>query len=283
MQSPTYLTGRALRKALFPPQDPVQREATPETIKSLNIDDVRNYYQYAFRPDLSTIVVIGMVTPEQAQAVIEKYFSAWTATGPKPDTVLPPAPRNAPATTQVPDTSRVQDRVTLAEVLPLTRSNEDYYPLQLGNHVLGGGFYATRLYRDLREKSGLTYFVASTFDIGQSRGIYRVDYACDPPNVSKARAIVVSNLKDMQKTDVTAKELQQAVAQLLREIPLAESSVQSIAEGWLTRSVRDLPLDEPILAAQRYVKLTAPQVRAAYAKWLRVDDLVQVTQGPAPQ
>jgi zinc protease len=283
LQSPNYLAGRALKKALFPQLDPVQREATPETIKSLNIDDLRNYYNYAFRPDLSTIVVIGMVTPEHARAVIEKYFGDWKATGPKPETVLPPAPRNTPGTTQVPDTSRVQDRVTLAEVLPLTRTNEDYYPLQLGNHVLGGGFYATRLYRDLREKSGLTYFVSSTFDIGQSRGIYRVDYACDPPNVSKARAIVVSNLKDMQKADVTPKELQQAVAQLLREIPLAEASVQSIAEGWLARSVKDLPLDEPILAAQRYVKLTAPEVRAAYAKWLRVDDLVQVTQGPAPQ
>ena len=282
-QSPNYLAGRALKKALFPPHDPVQREATPETIKSLTIQDVQDYYDRVFRPDLTTIVVIGQVTPENARAAVEKYFSDWKAVGPKPETLFPPAPANAPSTTQVPDSSRVQDEVTLAQTLQLTRTNDDYYALQLGNHVLGGAFYATRLYRDLREKNGLTYYVSSTFDVGQTRGIYQVNYACDPPKVAKARAIVVSNLKEMQKADVTPRELQQARALLLREIPLAESSVRSIATGWLSRSTHDLPLDEPIRAAERYVKLTAPEIRAAFARWLRVDGLVQVTQGPAPK
>ena len=283
LQSPNYLAGRALNAALFPPQDPVQREATPETVKSLNIQDVHDYYDHVFRPDLTTIVVIGKVTPEHAQAVIGKYFGGWQASGPRPETLLPPAPANSPSTSQVPDSSRVQDSVTLAETLELVRTNEDYYAPQLGNHVLGGGFYATRLYRDLREKGGLVYYVGSSFDVGQTRGVYRVSYGCDPPNVSKARAIVVNNLREMQKSDVTPRELQQARALLLREIPLAEASVGSIASGWISRSTHDLPLDEPILAAQRYVRLTAAQVRAAFIKWLRVDSLVQVTQGPAPQ
>jgi zinc protease len=72
----------------------------------------------------------------------------------KPNTLFPPAPTNSVSVTHVPDASRVQDKITLAETLQLTRTNEDYYALQLGNHVLGGGFYATRLYRDLREKAG---------------------------------------------------------------------------------------------------------------------------------
>ena len=283
LQSPNYLADRALKKALFPPQDPVQREATPETIQSLSIRDVRDYYEHVFRPDLTTLVVIGNVTPERARAVVGKYFTEWKASGSKPETLLPPAPANAASTTQVPDSSRVQDEVTLAQTLGLTRTNEDYYALQLGNHVLGGAFYATRLYRDLREKSGLTYYVSSSFEVGQTRGVYRVNYACDPPNVAKARTIVVSNLKAMQTADVTPRELLQARALLLREIPLAESSIESIARGWISRSIHDLPLDEPTRAAQRYVRLTAPQIRAAFAKWLRVDDLAQVTQGPAPQ
>ena len=105
--------------------------------------------------------------------------------------------------THVPDSSRVQDKVTLAETLTLTRTNADYYALQLGNHVLGGGFYATRLYRDLREKSGLVYFVDSSFNVGLTRGVYQVEYACDPPNVSKARAVILGDLKDMQTKKVT--------------------------------------------------------------------------------
>ncbi len=283
LQSPNYLAGRALRVALFPKPDPARRETTPDTVKALGIQDVRDYYQHAFRPDLTTIVVVGNLTPEKAQQVIARYFGDWRAAGPKPDTLFPPAPPNPPSTTQVPDSSRVQDKVTLAETLALTRTNQEYYALELGNHVLGGGFYATRLYRDLREKSGLVYFVSSTFQVGLTRGIYQVEYACDPPNVSKARAIVVSNLEQLRTRKVTARELRQAKVLLLRDIPLSESSVERIAAGWLSRSMLELPLDEPILAARRYVKLGAGNVRAAFAKWIRANDLAQVTQGPAPQ
>jgi zinc protease len=282
LQSPDYLAGRALRAALFPKTDPAQRETTPETVKALTIQDVRDYYHYVFRPDMTTIVVIGNVTPANAVAVISKYFGDWRAEGPKPNTLFPPAPTNAPSTTHVPDSSRVQDKVTLAETLTLTRTNADYYALQLGNHVLGGGFYATRLYRDLREKSGLVYFVDSSFNVGQTRGIYQVEYACDPPNVAKARAVIRADLKDMQEKKVTARELHQATLMLLRDIPLAESSVNYIAQGWLSRSVLNLPLDEPTRAAHIYVKLSARDVKAAYAKWLRPEDLVEVVQGPAP-
>ena len=282
IQSPGYLANRELEGALFPKNDPVQRQALPATVEDLTIQDVRRYYQGAFRPDLTTIVVVGQVTPEHAESILTKYFGTWNTSGPKPDTLFPPAPNNSAATRLVPDASRVQDKVMLGQTLALVRTNEDYYPLQLGNHVLGGAFYATRLYRDLRENAGLVYFVSSTFQVGQTRGVYLVNYACDPPNVAKARAIVVSNLEQMQKADVTPAELHQAKVLLLREIPLSESSVGRIAQGWLDRSILELPLDEPIRAAHRYLELEAAAVRAAFAKWLRPRDLVQVTQGPTP-
>jgi zinc protease len=283
LQSPDHIAGHALTAALFPKGDPAQRETTPDSVKSLTIQAVQNYYQSAFRPDLTTIVVIGKVTPDNAVAVISKYFGDWKAAGPKPNTLFPPAPANSVSVTHVPDASRVQDKVTLGETLLLTRTNTDYYPLQLGNHVLGGGFYATRLYRDLREKNGLVYFVSSTFNVGLTRGIYQVEYGCDPPNVSKARTIILSDLKDIQTKKVTARELHQAKVMLLRDIPLAESSVDYIAHGWLSRSMLGLPLDEPVRAGRIYVKLDAKDVQTAFTKWLRASDLVQVTQGPAPQ
>jgi zinc protease len=283
LESPGFLTHQALSAALFPKTDPTLRHATPDTVTGLALQNVRDYYQQVFRPDLATIVVIGNVTPEQAQSVIAKYFGGWKAAGPKPETDLPTAPPNKASATAVPNTSRVQDEVSLAEVLTLNRFNSDYYALELGNHVLGGGFYATRFYRDLREKGGLVYSVSSSFNIGRTRGVYEVEYGCDPPNVSKAHQIVARDLGDMQKSLVTPHELEEAKALLLREIPLAESSVDTIAGGMLARSLVGLPLDEPIRAAHRYAALTAEDVRAAFAKWIRPDDLVQVTQGPAPQ
>jgi zinc protease len=186
------------------------------------------------------------------------------------------------SSTAVPDANRVQEKVTLAETLALTRSDPDYEALQLGNAVLGGGFLSSRLYHDLRERAGLAYYVGSSFEVGRTRAIYLASYACDPPKVSQARAIIERDLRDMQKTPVDARALHQAKALLLKRIPLAEASVDDIAGGLLERVALDLPLDEPQRAAQRYAALDAQQVQAAWAKWLRVDALAQVSVGPAP-
>jgi zinc protease len=87
----------------------------------------------------------------------------------------------------------------------------------------------------------------------------------------------------MQDTEVTPRELRQAQALLMREIPLSESSENSIADGLIGRALEDLPLDEPIRAAHIYLKLTAKDIQNAFKKWVRPDDLVQITEGPAPK
>jgi zinc protease len=283
LKSPDYRFKRSLLGNLYPKNDPTQREPTPETVRSLIPLDVRGYYQKVFRPDLTTIVVIGNVTPDKAKSTIEKYFGTWKAEGEKPPTELPPVPLNKPATTAVPDPARVQDLVVLAQTLGLTRSNPDYYILQVGNHVLSGAFYATRLYRDLREKTGLVYMVESELDVKKTRGNFEVVYACDPPNVAKARGIVEQDLRDMQTSPVTPDELGQAKTILVREIPLSESSTHGIAGKLLHYSLEELPLDESIRSARHYLDTTSTQVKEAFSKWIRPADFVQVSLGPPPQ
>jgi len=283
LQSPGYRTGRALDLALLPAGDPVLRQITPETVSKLTLADVQQYHAATVRPDLTTIVVIGDVTPEEAKTVIEKWFGDWQATGPKPKTTLPPVPLNKPSAANVPDPERVQDDVTLAEQIGINRFSPDYYPLELGNHVLGGGFYATRLYHDLRQVAGLVYSVDVSLNASKTRASYSVDYGCDPPNVSKARALIVRDLDQMRTQDVSPAELRQAKALLLRQIPLAESSEDAVAAGLLGRAEIGLPLNEPVLAAKKYDVLTAGEVKAAFAKYIQPDDLVQIVRGPTPR
>ena len=283
LKSPGYRTNRALELALLPKGDPLLRETTPQTISSLTHDDVIAYYKNTFRPDLTTVVVIGDITPEEARAVIEKCFSEWKASGPKPSVVLPPVPANRPSAINVPDPAKVQDTVDLSQQLELNRFHQDYYALQLGNHVLGGGFYATRLYRDLRQKAGYVYNIDNSLHASETRASYTIDYGCDPQNVSKARALIEQELVAMQKSEVTSAELQQAKALLLRQIPLRESSEDSIAGSLIGYARIGLPLDEPSRAAQRYFKMSAADVRAAFSKWIDPANFVQVVRGPTPQ
>jgi zinc protease len=281
LQSPAYLTHHALESALRPKNEPDPDTDTSGSVSSLSLADVRKYYRTVFRPDLTTIVVIGNVTPERARSVIEHNFGTWKAHGPKPSTLEPPEPTNPPSNTEVPNASRVQAEVTLAETLPVTRSNPDYYTLNLGSHVLDGGFYASRLSRELRENTGLVYSVSSTLEAGPTGASYTINYGCDPRNVSRARAIIVRDLKDMQTHVLSEETLNQAKVLLLQQIPLSESSVQSIADGLISRTRDELPLNEPAEAARMYLKLTPRQVQAAFAKWIRPQDLVQVTDGPS--
>ena len=115
-----------------------------------------------------------------------------------------------------------------------------------------------------------------------SRATYSVTYACDPKNSSKARALIVRDLVDMQTNPVTTAELQQAKALLLHQLPLRESSVDAVAGGLLVRARIGLPLDEPTRAARSYFDLTAEQVRTAFKKWIQADGFVEVVRGPAP-
>jgi zinc protease len=282
-ESPGFLTRHSLRQALFPKSDPSLRFATPASIRALTPEEVHAYYEEVFRPDLTTIVVIGDVTVQQATSAIERYFGSWHANGPRPATELPQVPPNRTDIVSVPDASRVQDIVVLAQTLPLTRSNPDYYPLELGNAVLGGSFYSTRLSIALRKESGLVYSVNSMLEAGKTRSAYLVEYACDPPNVSKAAAIVRREMTDMQRTPVGKEELLRVKELMVRQIPLEDSSVDAIAGGMISRVDLGLPLDEPTIAARRYIGISPAQIEAAFRKWMRPPDLIRVSEGPQPQ
>jgi zinc protease len=283
LQSPSYLSHRALLKALYPKGDPTHRQAKPETVSALSLEDVKAYYRKVFRPDLTTVVVIGDISPEKAVEMFKKYFGKWRASGPEPETDLPPVPLNKTATVRVPDSSRIQDEVSLVQTLGLNRFNPDYYPLQLGLHVLSGAFYATRLYHDLREQRGLVYTVDAFLQASRTRSIFGIEYGCDPGNVSKARSVIERNLREMQQKTISADELRQARTLLLREQLLSGESTAGIAHKLLELSLEGLPLDEPQIAAKRYRNISEKQIKAAFSKWIRPAGFVQVTQGPNPK
>ncbi|HEX3704663.1 MAG TPA: pitrilysin family protein, partial [Vicinamibacterales bacterium] len=199
-KSPGYRADRALLMDMLPTDDPELRHATPDTVSHLTLADVTAYHAATFRPDLATIVVIGDVTPQDATATIAKWFGDWRSAGAKPQLDLPRVPPNPPGVATVPDPSAVQASATLAQEIGITRFDDDYYALQLGNHVLGGGFYATRLYHDLRQEAGYVYTVDDSLSASRSRSVYTVTYGCDLENVSKARDLIERDLRSMQTT-----------------------------------------------------------------------------------
>jgi len=94
VQSPRlFLSQRAFLQACYPKRIQLCVRRLRKRVGSLKLEDVHAYYEKVFRPDLTTIVVVGKVTPDQAQAVL-KLFRCMASAGPKPETDLPPVARN---------------------------------------------------------------------------------------------------------------------------------------------------------------------------------------------
>lgn len=282
IQSPAFLNRISLNKALLPANDPQLRHATLESVMGVHYDQLKAYYRQTFRPDMATLVVIGKVEPEQVKALVEKSFGNWQVPGPRPDLGYPAVPGNKSVDVHTPDASAVQDSVSMAQVIDVTYNDPARYALNLGNQVLGGGLYASRLYRDLRDTTGLVYSVNSQFDLRKHRGRYTVSFGADPTKVREARAIVLRDLQQMQTAPVSEADLQRAKGLLIRRASLAESSFDSIGAQLLIYAERGLPLDETIVSARHYLELTAPEVQQAYARHIRLDGFVTAVKGPTP-
>ncbi|MGI4975760.1 MAG: M16 family metallopeptidase [Janthinobacterium lividum] len=280
LQSPDYLFRHAVAHALAPDGDPSLREPTPATLSALHPDDVRAYYAAAYRPDLTTLVVLGDVSVAEARRVVAETFGGWAAAGPTPAIDLPPATPSVASQARVPDESSLQDSVMLAESVGLPVDSPDRYTLMLGNVVLGGGF-SSRLYRNLRVRTGYVYTVKSALDWSRTRADYSVTFGADPQNVTAARALAVHDIAEMQAAPVPDAELARAKAQVLRRLPMQRDSVGAIAGLYLHLAELGLPLDSDQIAARRYLEITAPEIRQAFATWLRPADLAQVVKGPS--
>jgi zinc protease len=281
LKSPGYRTSRALTAALLPASDPELQEVKPKAFKKVYLGAVRQFQEAAIRPDLTTIVVVGDISPEEARTVIEKWFGGWKAVGRTPNTILPPVPINKASSVHIPDPGATQDSVILAEQLALNRFDPDYYPLQLGNTILGGNSEGTRLYHDLRQVSGYVYDVDLDLDASETRAVYSISYGSGGENTRKASALIRKDIEQMRTVEVSAGELHQAKAYLLRQIPLSASSEEEVAEDLLDRAEMGLRLDEPNREIGKYLIVSTGEIRAAFTKQIRPDDFVQVVRGPS--
>ncbi|WP_419730937.1 M16 family metallopeptidase [Lichenicola sp.] len=277
--SPSYLFQRATTRAVVPPGDPSLREPTPASVMGLTVADAKAFYASAYRPDLTTIVIVGDITPEHARAAIQQNFGGWSATGPTPVVDLAPIPDNTTSRAYVPDRSSLQSNIELKEDLGLRVAQPDHFSLALGNEILGSGF-SSRLYRDLRVKTGYVYSVSSALDWSRNRSNYSVTYGADAQNIGKARDLVVRDIQAMQSEPVSDAELIRAKASLLRQLPMGRASFDAIGLEDLHLVDLGLPLNQPDLAARHYFDTTAAEVQAAFRAWLRPKDLVEVVQGP---
>jgi zinc protease len=268
LSSPLFKFGRAVATSLLPKGDPALRIPTPESVRSLTLADVNTYEAKVMRPDETTIVVMGDVKSDAVKSLIAKYFGGWQAHGPKSDLVYKPVVLSRPTQVFVPDGFRRQDAVILAETLDSSYNDPGHYAVALGNGFLGGALFASPLYRELRVKRGLVYYVGSSAGFSRTRGSFRIDFGAYPNKVEEAKQLAIEQLRVMADRPLTPDELHLAKASALRKIELTNQSVGDLAGSWLFYSREGLSLDRLYLVARHFERLTAAEIRAAFKKYV---------------
>jgi zinc protease len=273
---------RAAQK-LLPFNDPELRQPTVAGMQALSLDDVKSYYAKTMRPDLATIVVVGNVGAQQARSSIERAFGGWRANGPTPVVDLPPVPINPPGEVKVPLPNIHQDYVTLEQLVPLPRSAPQYYPLLLGNTVLGGGSLGpeqSRLFRDIRQNAGLVYSIDSQFVSSGARSRFSIEFACAQGNESRIESLVGDELAQLRKDPIGDFELSLMKASMVRRTVLGDSSTAQIGQGLLTAATSGLPLDQSHVDAQRLLATDARAIQDAFANYIHPENFVRTIEGP---
>ncbi len=279
--SPEHQVAVALNKALYPPADPAQRFPTPQTIGSIAPADVTAYYASVYRPDMTTIVVVGDVDPQHARDVVTKYFGSWTATGPKPAVAMPVVPNNAAASAVVPDKERIQSQVQLVQVLSLTRTDPDYPTIAVANESLGAGG-SSILFHDVRDVHGLVYDVHTEADFRKHRSTFAIHFESDPTKIEQAQSLIMADLNALSTAGLQPDELARGKASLISNVPMRVVSFSGIARQLIRFAELGLPLDQATIDARNEIAVSNDQIIAAAHKWLRPNDFVRVILGPAP-
>ena len=278
-----YEIQRRTAEKLLPAGDPELRQATPQTMAGLSLADVRSYYEKTFRPDRTTIVVIGNVSEAAASAAVTRAFSDWHAVGAPSGLDLPRVPQNAAGEVRLSPPTLRQDSGSLEEVLETDRGDPQYYALELGNAILGGGSGGpeqSRLFRDIRQNAGLAYSIGSELAVDRTRARFSIQYASLPSNEARIAALATADLEKMRTDAPGAFELDLAKASIVRRSIVDEGAVESVGESLLGDASTGMPLDQDTLDARALVATSGVAVRDAMAKYVHPSNFVHVVVGP---
>jgi zinc protease len=276
-QNPGSLAGKELFKRLYgnhPYGHP--SEGTAESIKPITLAQLKAFHSRAYAAGNAVIALVGDLSRDEAQAMAAQV-SASLPKGPALAKLPTPVEPKA-GETHIEFPSK-QTHLMLAQ-LGITRNDPDFAALSLGNSVLGGGGFGSRLMTEVREKRGLTYGVSSGFTPMQTQGPFMISLQTRAELSENTLKLVQDIVRDFLANGPTQKELDDAKRELAGSFPLTNADNSDIVGQMGAIGFYDLPLTylEDFMTQSQSV--TVEQVKAAMNKHLNADKLVIVSAGP---
>ncbi|WJV23386.1 MULTISPECIES: M16 family metallopeptidase [Pseudomonas] len=251
-------------------------DGTAQSVPPISLAQLRAFHAKAYAAGNVVIALVGDLSRSDAEAIAAQISSAL----PKgPALAKIPQPTEPQASIGHIEYPSSQTSLLLAQ-LGIDRDAPDYAALSLGNQILGGGGFGTRLMSEVREKRGLTYGVYSGFSPMQARGPFMINLQTRAEMSEGTLKLVQDVLADYLKTGPTQKELDDAKRELAGSFPLSTASNADIVGQLGAIGFYNLPLSYLEDFMQQSQSLTVEQVRDVLNKHLSADKMVVVTAGP---
>lgn len=271
---PDTIASRTFWAALYPGH-PYGRNATPESLAALTRDDLERFYRGNYGAGGAVVTIVGDLSRGEAETVAQSLTASLPGGSVRVSLAAPKAPAGGE--------QRLAHPAAQAHVLiglpALQRGDPDFFALQVGNYVLGGGGFVSRLMSEVREKRGFAYSVYSYFMPMAQPGPFQIGLQTRKEQAGEALAVARQTLAGFLADGPTEAELQAAKQYLAGSFPLRLDSNRKLLENVAVIGFYGLPLDYLDTYVSNVEKVTAADIRAAFSRHVTPANLVTVVVG----
>ncbi len=277
---PESVLERRFRKSVYG-NYPLSESPSVKSVGSVSISDLARFHQQFYRGDRIIVSIVGDVSPAEASEIVGVLLKNVPQSG----AAIPALPQfeRSPieplASRQIYIPFDSQQAHIAMGMTAITRSNPDYFPLIVGNYILGGGGFVSRLMSEVREKRGLAYSVFSYFAPGKDTGIFQAGLQTKGDQATLALEVMNSTIANFIANGATPSELQAAKANLVNGFPLRIDNNRKLLDNVSSIAWNDLPLDTLETWTTKVDAVTLEQVSAAFQKYLAMDRMKIVVLG----
>ena len=274
---PATVAAKAFSKAVYG-SHPYGAETTEASLLRIGVSDMAALHAQLLRPCRAKVSLVGALNRVQADALVTQLLARL----PQGECTALPTIAEVAQLTQAQQLDIAFDAAQ-AQVLMgqpgYPRRDPDHFALVVGNHILGGGGFTSRLTSEVREKRGLTYSVYSYFAPGLHAGAFTVGLQTRPDQAQQALTLVREVLAQFVAAGPTEKELQSAKDNLIGGFPLLLDGNRKLLENVSNIAWNGLPLNYLDTWTQHINQLTVADIRAAFGRKLQPEKMVTVVLG----
>ena len=276
-EKPGYLTKKTFYKSIYG-EHPYAHLVSGEiaTVKEIKLADIKQFYQQYYVANNAVLAIVGDLTEPQARKIAETLFKQLQS-GEKAK-LLPQV--NLPTKSKKQHINFPSTQTHILAGLPgLRRKDADYFPLYVGNHILGGSGLVSLLFNEIREKRGLAYSAHSYFSPLEQLGPFRIGLQTQNKQSKLAIDIMQKTLADFVKKGPTQEQLIVAQKNLTGGFVLRFDNNKKLLNYVATIAFYQLPLDYLQSFPGKVSLVTVAEIKAAFQRRINTDLLQIISVG----